>query len=267
MSIQTPETQPVVFIGHGSPMNLIEANPWTTEWERLGRELPRPRAILIISAHWYTRDNGVQSDPQPAMIYDMYGFPPPIYELQYPAATSPDLIARVQERLGSEVAAIANRGYDHGAYAPLLKMYPEADIPVVQLSSNAALDARAWFALGQNLAPLRQEGILIIGSGNIVHNLRQLNMAMSNRAYPECVAFDRAIASAVDPQRGNDLAAALHWEELPGASLAAAYPDHLSPFYYTLGAAMGSGDALPAVEILTQDYLMGTLSMTSYVWR
>ena len=259
-----------LFVGHGSPMNALEDNDFTRTWSDLGDSITpsAPRAILSVSAHWYTRGTGVTAMTNPRTIHDFWGFPPELFAVSYDAPGDPEVAELVRDVAKPTLVEPDHEwGLDHGTWSVLRHMYPAADIPVVQLSSNAALDARAWFALGQNLSPLRQEGILIIGSGNIVHNLRQLNMAMSNRAYPECVAFDRAIASAVDPQRGNDLAAALHWEELPGASLAAAYPDHLSPFYYTLGAAMGSGDALPAVEILTQDYLMGTLSMTSYVWR
>ncbi|WP_295294736.1 dioxygenase [Veillonella sp.] len=261
---------PVLFIGHGSPMNLIEDNPWTKEWEALATLIPRPKAILMISAHWYTAGSFVQVDEKPAMIYDMYGFPDPIYQLQYPAETSKALIERIEERLGAQVAAKEDRGYDHGAYAPLLKMYPDAKIPVVQLSVNYKADAREWFAMGQALSVLRDEGILILGSGDIVHNLRLINPNMGNKGFPEAEAFEEALLAKINPEKENDLVGALKWEALEGARVAAESPDHLAPFYYCLGAVVGEGDVkeltLPPVDIHTHDYVWGSLSMTSLAW-
>ena len=149
-------------------------------------------------------------DEKPAMIYDMYGFPDPIYQLQYPAETSKALIERIEERLGAQVAAKEDRGYDHGAYAPLLKMYPDAKIPVVQLSVNYKADAREWFAMGQALSVLRDEGILILGSGDIVHNLRLINPNMGNKGFPEAEAFEEALLAKINPEKENDLVGALN---------------------------------------------------------
>lgn len=266
----TSKRMPVLFIGHGSPMNLIEENPWTKEWEAIANITPRPKAILMISAHWYTAGSYVQGDEKPAMIYDMYGFPDPIYALQYPAHTSEALIQQVQHALGSEVTVKTNRGYDHGAYAPLLKMFPQADIPVVQLSVNYKVDARQWFALGQKLSLLRDEGILIIGSGDIVHNLRLIDPNMGNTALPQAENFEETLLRKLDPTKENDLVGALYWERLPGAQVAAESPDHLAPLYYCLGAVLGTGNieelSLQPLTISSHDYVWGSLSMTSLTW-
>ncbi len=256
---------PVLFIGHGSPMNILEENDWTRTWARLGRELGPLNGILMLSAHWYTKGTFIQTAPEPEMIYDMFGFPEELYSYVYPAKTEPGLISSVRERL-SEAQSDSDRGYDHGAYSVLASTHPEADLPVVQLSIDRSLDARAWFKIGQALAPLRDESILICGSGNIVHNLRAINPALGDQAYPECQAFDESILdltrrSSVDKGAQTKL---LHWEDLPGAGLAAASPDHLAPFFYTLGA---STETTEEPEIYCQDYLWGSLSMTSYLWR
>lgn len=261
---------PVVFIGHGSPMNLIEDNPWTNKWVEIAEQLPKPKAILMISAHWFTEKSYIQVDENPGMIYDMYGFPDPIYELQYPAKTDRQLINRVKELLGDNVAEKAGRGYDHGAYAPLLKMFPHVDVPVVQLSVNGRATAEEWFAIGQKLSVLRTEGILIFGSGDIVHNLRLVNPRVGNNALPPAAQFEETILRKVQPNEENDLQGLLNWQSIEGAVTAAEYPDHLAPFFYCLGAAVGLSEigkvSLPDVKIWTHDYVWGTLSMTSLTW-
>jgi len=269
---------PILFIGHGSPMNLIEKNPWTENWklmtqlvlEKTGR---KPKAILMLSAHWYTRGTFLQVDEQPGMIFDMYGFPKPIYELDYPVKTSATLIHRVQELLGAEVTLQANRGYDHGAYAPLLKMFPEADIPVVQLSINGVQDAKYWFETGQKLAPLCEEDILIIGSGDIVHNLRTLNPHMMNDGTVAVKAFEKRILELLHTTDAADgIKGLLNWRAIEGAMDAAESPDHLAPLFYCLGAALGIGLEegkslkMPSVNVWNGDFVMGSLSMTSLAW-
>lgn len=259
---------PVVFIGHGSPMNLIEDNPWTNEWIEIARHLPKPKAILMISAHWFTDGSFIQDDEEPAMIYDMYGFPDPIYELKYPAKTDKALIARVQKLLGNIVQLKKNRGYDHGAYAPLLKMYPNVDVPVIQLSVNGRDTAEDWFKIGQKLSELRQESVLIMGSGDLVHNLRLVNPKLGNEGIPLAKNFQETILRKVNPELENDLDGLLNWQDIEGAATAAEYPDHLAPFFYCLGAVIGenNNDVLPPVKIWTNDYVWGTLSMTSLTW-
>lgn len=268
--MSTNKKMPVLFIGHGSPMNLIEENPWTKDWEAMAKKIPTPKAILMISAHWYTKETLLQADAEPSMIYDMYGFPDPIYALQYPAHTSKELIGRVTDLLGSKVMLQSDRGYDHGAYAPLLKMYPDAKIPVVQLSVNYTVDAREWFALGQLLSPLRDEGVLIIGSGDIVHNLRLINPNLGNTPLPLAEAFEETLLRKLNPTKDNDLVGALQWEQIEGAQVAAQYPDHLAPLFYCLGAVLGAGDAkqlaLEPYVMSAHDYVWGSLSMTSLSW-
>ena len=251
-------TQPLLFIGHGSPMTIIEDSPWTEKWAQLGKNLHSPKAILMVSAHWYTDATYIQTDPNPEMIYDMYGFPPEIYEKVYPAKTSADLIARVQQLVkGTADVEAVSRGYDHGCYAPLMRMYPKADIPLVQLAIDARKGTAHWYAVGQALRPLRDEGFLIIGSGNEVHNLRAADFD-ENSIYPECQAFDDALVEAVT---SGDIETLLNWKKLEGAALSAAYPDHLAPLFYVLGA-MDKGEP---VQVFNRDLLYGAMSMTSYL--
>lgn len=251
-------TQPLLFIGHGSPMTIIEDSPWTEQWAQLGQALPTPKAILMVSAHWYTDATYIQADPNPEMIYDMYGFPQEIYEKVYPAQTSPELIARVKQLLrGTAEVKSLPRGYDHGCYAPLMRMYPKAEIPLVQLSIDALKGTAHWYALGQALRPLRDEGVLIIGSGNEVHNLRALDF-YEKTVFPQCKAFDDALVDAVT---SGQIAKLLDWKKLEGAALSAAYPDHLAPLFYVLGAM----DAGEPVQVFNRDLIYGSMSMTSYL--
>jgi 4,5-DOPA dioxygenase extradiol len=250
--------QKLLFVGHGSPMNIIEDSHWTENWEQLGRTLPSPKAILMVSAHWYTDATYTQGDSNPEMIYDMYGFPQEIYEKVYAAKTSPDLIARVKQLLvGTTEVKTVSRGYDHGCYAPLMRMYPKADIPLVQLSIDARKGTPHWYALGLALKPLRDEGVLIIGSGDVVHNLRA--MVYDEKAiYPQCQLFDDAVAEAITT---GQIASLLNWKKLEGAALSAEYPDHLAPLFYVLGA-MDPGEP---VDVFNRDLLYGSMSMTSYL--
>jgi 4,5-DOPA dioxygenase extradiol len=164
---------PVLFLGHGSPMNAIEDNAWSRGWREAGVRLPRPEAILMISAHWETRGLAVTASEHPQTIHDFGGFPQALFDAQYPAPGSPQLARRVADLLSPEpVVQHPTRGLDHGAWSVLAPMYPAADIPVVQLSLDRDRSPREHYELGRRLAPLRDEGVMIIGSGDIVHNLR-----------------------------------------------------------------------------------------------
>ena len=167
---------PVLFVGHGNPMNAIERNEFHEDWIALGKRLPRPRSILCVSAHWETQNAYVTATDAPETIHDFYGFPRALFEVRYPAPGEPALARRVAELAVSEgVRLDPGRGLDHGAWSVLVAMYPEADVPVVQLSIDTSRPGRHHYELARQLAPLRDEGVLVMASGNIVHNLRQFD--------------------------------------------------------------------------------------------
>ncbi len=164
---------PALFIGHGSPMNTIEDNEFRRSWQELGKTLPKAKAILCISAHWETMGVAVTASSKPDTIHDFYGFPKALFDVQYPAPGNPELAKTIAELLGPDIVHLdAERGLDHGAWSVLQPMYPAADIPVLQLNLDRTRDATSHYELAKKLTPLREQGVLIIGSGNIVHNLR-----------------------------------------------------------------------------------------------
>jgi 4,5-DOPA dioxygenase extradiol len=254
---------PALFLGHGSPMNAIEDNPCSREWAALGRRLPRPRAILCISAHWETRGVSVSAGGQPETIHDFYGFPQALFEVRYPAPGSPWLARRVAELLGAGPAPLpvqldAQRGLDHGAWSVLRPMIPQADVPVVQLSLDSAQPGSWHLALGRRLAPLRKEGVLILGSGDIVHNLRLFSFHRT-AAMDWALRF-RALANRLI-EAGDDQALA-DWPALGAdAHLAIPTPEHYLPLLYVLGARR-PGEK----PVLFNDMVTSSLSMTSLIY-
>jgi len=247
---------PVIFIGHGSPMNAIEDNPMTRMWRQLGRDLPRPRAILAVSAHWFVPGTCVNDQIQPRQIYDMYGFPRELYELQYAAQGAPELAARVQRLTPCPVDN--SWGIDHGTWSVLVHLYPQADIPVCQLSIDRTAPPELHFRLGQELAGLRDEGVLILGSGNIVHNLHRVDFARAG-GEPWAETFDNAVGEKI---RQRDWASLLHPENISPemARLAIPTPDHYWPLLYVLGASLPA-DPIDSFNAVCQ---FGSLSMTGY---
>lgn len=183
---------PSLFIGHGSPMNAIEDNPYTRSLNLLGQSIEKPQAILCISAHWMTEGTWITHMDRPKTIHDFYGFPQPLFDVQYPAPGRPDIAEAIQKELSSEKIHLDHDawGLDHGTWAVLRHMYPSADIPVMQLSLDMSQPPEYHFKLGQELAKLRQMGILIIGSGNIVHNLRQIQWGSNPKPFDWCIEFD-----------------------------------------------------------------------------
>ena len=225
--------QPALFLGHGSPMLAIEPSRYGEAWQQLGRTLPRPRAILAVSAHWYIRGAAVTAQAQPRTIHDFYGFPPALYAVQYPARGDPQLAARVAALLAPTPVRLDEEwGLDHGTWSVLRHVYPEADIPVVQLSIDARLSAAQHYALAQGLAPLRDEGVLVLGSGNVVHNLRalQFDEAVTPPAWAQ--SFNAAVRAAIQDRRHGELAA---YERLDaGAAMSVPTPEHYLPLLYVL---------------------------------
>jgi len=225
---------PALFLGHGSPMITIEDNAYTRAWAALGKDLPRPTAIVCISAHWYLPATLVTGDQRPRTIHDFGGFPEPLYEIQYPAPGDTALAGRVIELLApEEVAQDTQWGLDHGTWSVLRHAYPEADVPVIQLSLNRSRDAAWHFALAERLRPLRDDGVLIVGSGNIVHNLRAYAWDDSSAtAYDWATRFE---ATARKQMMAADFEPLVHYSaQGPDAKLAVPTPDHYLPLLYVL---------------------------------
>jgi 4,5-DOPA dioxygenase extradiol len=223
---------PVVFIGHGSPENALEDNAFTVQWRRLAQSLPRPKAILSISAHWLTEGTAVTGMAQPRTIHDFYGFPEPLNKFRYPAAGSPETAARIAKSIAAaKVQMDEEWGLDHGTWSVLAQMYPRADVPVLQLSLDYYLPPARQYQIGRELAPLRDQGVLILGSGNLVHNL----MAVDFHAepFPWAREFDGFVEQAL-ASRDDD--ALIRYNRQPSAPLAHPTFDHFLPILYVLGA-------------------------------
>jgi 4,5-DOPA dioxygenase extradiol len=229
---------PALFFGHGNPMNALQRNRYTEAWSSLGKSLPRPRAVLCISAHWYISSAAVTVNTSPRTIHDFGGFPRELYQMQYPAPGDPDLARRIQKLLAPLPVELEERwGLDHGAWSVLGHVYPQADVPVVQLSINETQAASFHYDIGRRLAPLREQGVLILGSGNLVHNLHAYAWgAHSVSPYDWAVAFeDRARELLLS----GDHNALVHYEKLGReALLSIPTPDHYLPLLYVLGAGM-----------------------------
>lgn len=228
--------QPAIFVGHGNPMNALRRNPWTEGWRAIGVAMPRPRAILAISAHWYLPATLLTAMARPRTIHDFGGFPRELYAIEYPAPGEPHLAGRVRELLSPVGAELDDSwGLDHGTWSVLYHMFPEADIPVVQLSIDRRQAPLFHYQVGQLLAPLRDEGVLILGSGNLVHNLQAYDWE-----YPPATAQDwGARFEALVRQRlvaGQDAGVINYPEMGPDARLSAPTPDHYLPLLYVLGA-------------------------------
>jgi len=251
---------PVLFIGHGSPMNAIESNAFTQSLERLGKELPRPEAICVVSAHWVTRGSQVQASEWPRTIHDFYGFPKPLYDVQYPAPGAP----QVAKRLAFENHFVADQqwGLDHGAWSVLRHMYPQADVPVFQVSLDQTRAFSEHLALGRELANLRERGILLVGSGNLVHNLHKMNWELPHGAYPWASEFDEKVKQAIERRETETLAAPDRWGE---QLLAEAHPtlEHYAPILYCM-AATGEGDT---VRYPYEGIEFGSVSMRTVLFQ
>ena len=252
----TSTRMPVLFVGHGSPMAAIEHNKYSDAWAELGRRLPRPKAILAISAHWETKGILVTRAERPRTIHDFYGFPQALYDIEYAAPGDPDLARQIARMLAPHARAdLDSWGLDHGTWSVLASMYPDADIPVVQLSMDIRLGPADHYRIGQALAPLRDQGVLILGSGDIVHNLRLFDRRPGATTPEWAVNFNELVKAKI--VAGDDEALA-DYAALPDVQLAFPEPEHFQPLLYVLGAR----EPGETVEFLTDD-VVSALSMTS----
>jgi 4,5-DOPA dioxygenase extradiol len=249
---------PALFIGHGSPMNTLERNGFTEAWRGLGREIPRPRALLVVSAHWFIGATAVTAMSRPRTIHDFYGFPQELFDFEYPAAGDADLASDIVETVKPLWVGLDQDqwGLDHGTWSVLAHLYPQADVPVVQLSINALKPLEYHVELGARLAPLRDRGVMIIASGNVVHNLRRIEWSQANAGFDWAQRFD----SAVIEQMVGSPAELLRVTEHPDYEFAVPTPDHFIPLLYLAGVAAEEGAAPP----ILQGYSYGSISMTCY---
>ncbi len=253
------DRMPVVFAGHGSPMNAIGENRARTGWKKLGEAIGKPKVIVAVSSHWATRGICVRRSNVNPQVYDMYGFPEELYQVHYEPAGSVEYADRVLDALGGKTAVRNDWGIDHGIWTVLSNLYPDADVPVVMVSTDVTADAAAQFETGRKLAALRDEGAMIFASGNVVHNLSLVKWGMqegdawANR-------FDQTIREAI--VRG-DFAKAVGYQTLPDAGKAVPTAEHFYPLLTALGAASDKD----RVAVWNQYCELGSMSMTSYLFE
>src|SRR5690606_13573969 len=248
---------PALFVGHGNPMNTLQRNDYTEAWRAFGRLLPQPEAPLVVSAHRYFGATAITAMPQPRTIHDFYGFPQELFDYQYPAPGHPDLAGEIVEAIKPHWVGLDHDqwGLDHGTWSVLAHMYPDADIPVLQLSINALKPLEYHLELAASLSALRDRGVLGVASGNIVHNLKRIQWREPNLAFDWAERFDDAVVE----QLGHAPGEILRLMEHPDYELAVPTPDHFIPLLYIAGIAAAEG-ATP--EILLRGYSMGSISMT-----
>lgn len=252
---------PVVFIGHGSPMNAIEDNAYTRNWRSIAKRIVKPEVIISISAHWFTKGTKIMNHEAPKTIYDMYGFPKELYELIYNPPGSPSFAEISKGLISKETEYDNSWGIDHGTWSVLVHMYPDSEIPVFQISIDAYAPPEAHYKIGRELRSLREKGALIFGTGNIVHNLRLVDWSMGNKGFEWADEFDDYIHDNIMTRNHNNI---LKYKELGDiAKLAVPTTDHFYPLLYVLGAAYEEDE----VSVINKSGELGSLTMTSYLWE
>jgi len=255
------EKMPVMFIGHGSPMNAIEDNAYSKSWRQLGKTLPRPQAILSVSAHWLTTGTKVTAMGHPKTIHDFGGFPKKLFDQEYPAPGSPEMAALTKDLVtSSHIQSDETWGLDHGTWSVLLPMYPAADIPVYQLSLDYDQPPTYHYEIGKQLSKLREKGVLIIGSGNLVHNLRAVDWSGGNKVYDWALEFDKKFTEWMEK---GDHASILNYQKILGNTATMAHPsyDHLLPLFYILGLQQKN----EKITFFNEQFDMASISMRSMV--
>lgn len=248
------QVMPVLFVGHGSPMIVIEESKYKDEWREVVKKIPIPKSILCISAHWFIDESAVNNEAQPEQIYDFYGFPKELYEVIYRPFGSPGLASKVKGLL--DIEARNDWGIDHGAWSVLHTMYPDANIPVVMLSLDRTLKYACHYELGKKLRRLREEGVLIVCSGNIVHNLRRIDWEKEEEGFFWAHEFDDMIESAVLRRDAESIMNhPMH--------LAVPTTDHFLPLLYAVGAS----NILDEITVFNKGFTFGSISMTSYLFH
>jgi 4,5-DOPA dioxygenase extradiol len=257
-SMLNTDLMPLLFVGHGNPMNAIQDNSITLGWSKIANELDTPKAILCISAHWETKGTYVTMMDTPRTIHDFGGFPQELFDVQYPAPGSPEFAKIVQQKVtSSNIGANHDWGLDHGSWSILVKMYPKANISVFQMSIDYTKPAEYHYNLAKELKELRKKGVLILGSGNIVHNLRYANLSTSATAYDWAIEFDEQSKSLIDAGDHHSL---VHYEKLgKAAQLSIPTPEHYLPLLYVLGLQ----EEHECVEFFNEEMAFGSGSMRS----
>jgi 4,5-DOPA dioxygenase extradiol len=260
MDTNTSTRMPAAFIGHGSPMNTLETNDFTRAWRVLGQALPRPRAILCVSAHWFINGTAVTAMPKPRVIHDFYGFPPELFAYDYPAPGSPEVAQEVADLLQPKYVGLDRDswGLDHGTWSVLAHLFPAADIPVLQLSIHAGAPLAYHVDLGTRLAPLRDRGVLVVASGNVVHNLRRMDRSYGDRGFDWADRFDTHVRNIMTSRPGDLAEVASD----PDCELAVPTPEHFLPLAYLAGMCAAAGETPHA---FCEGRTLGSLSMTSYL--
>lgn len=257
--LKSTGTMPLLFVGHGSPMNAIEQNEFSRGWAAIGRKLPQPQAILCVSAHWETNGTFVTAMEKPQTIHDFGGFPPELFAVQYPAPGSPELAQQTKEIVKKAAVELDQQwGLDHGCWSVVKHMYPDADVPVIQLSIDRTKPAQWHYELARDLAALRKKGALILGSGNMVHNLRLIDWRNPGNTYDWAAEMNAAMKQRIAKNEHSDL---IRYQSLGNAAaLAIPTPEHYLPMLYTLGLKEKNEE----VEFFNDKTLMGSISMTSF---